>query len=191
MTGRGRRILVQLARVVACAAIILVSMAIAMATTARVPEAAPIARADAALVLSGDVDYLRVKHAARLHHEGRVKAVVLTGRGVGGDSADAMREVAIASGVPAEAIVLERESTSTRENLVLARPLLAARGWTRVALVTSASHMPRALAAARKVMPEIEWLPAVVLDAGPPSRVKRLRVEEALKRLLYVARGWA
>jgi uncharacterized SAM-binding protein YcdF (DUF218 family) len=147
--------------------------------------------ADAALVLSGDVDYLRVKHAAALYKLGKVKVVLLTGQGVGGDSAEAMRGEAVAAGLPAAAIVLETASTTTRENIVFAAPIITTQGWRRVALVTSQSHLARALATARKAMPEVEWIPSPVPDAGSPSRARRLRAEEALKLLWYKARGWA
>ena len=147
--------------------------------------------ADAALVLSGDVDYLRVAHASVLVRDGRVKAVLLTGKGVGGDSGEEMGRRAAAAGVPPEAIVVETESTSTRENVLFAAPLIRQRGWRRVALVTSQSHLARAMGAARKVMPEVEWVPAPVPDAGTPDRARRLRVEEAVKLLWYKARGWA
>jgi uncharacterized SAM-binding protein YcdF (DUF218 family) len=147
--------------------------------------------ADAALVLSGDVDYLRVKRAAQLYAQGRVKAILLTGAGAGGDSATVMRDVALRSRVPAEAVVVETASTTTRENLVFAAPLIAARGWRRIALVTSRSHMPRALGTARKAVPGVEWLPAAVDDAGPPARVRRVRLQEIVKRVWYEVRGWS
>lgn len=147
--------------------------------------------ADAALVLSGDVDYLRVKHAAALLNAGQVHAMLLTGRGIGGDSAEEMRKVAMADGVPDSAIVLERESTTTRENLLFAAPIVKERGWRQVALVTSQSHLARALASARKAMPDVEWIPAPVSDAGPATRVERLRAQERAKHLWYILRGWA
>ena len=120
-----------------------------------------------------------------------MKAILLTGAGAGGDSGAAMRDIALLNRVPADAIVLETASTTTRENLVNAAPLVGGRGWRRVALVTSASHMPRALGAARKAMPDVEWVPASVPDAGSGARARGQRLEEALKRLYYVARGWA
>ena len=146
--------------------------------------------ADAGLVLSGDVDYLRVRRTATLYQEGVVKNILLTGSGVGGDSAVEMRKEALALGVPAEAIVLETGSTSTRENIIAAHPLIRARGWRRVALVTSLSHMGRALATARRVMPEVKWVPVPVEDAGPPERLYRTRLQEWGKLLWYTARGW-
>ena len=162
-----------------------------VAIALRPPRSVADVHADAALVLSGDVDYLRVAYASRLLREGRVRHILLTGRGVGGDSAEAMQQRAIAAGVPAEAIVLETASTSTRENLVFAAPLIAEGGWHRIALVTSQSHLARAFAAARKAMPDVEWIAAPVPDAGPPERARRLRAEEALKLLWWKVRGWA
>jgi uncharacterized SAM-binding protein YcdF (DUF218 family) len=181
------------ARTVIASCLIAVGIGAAVvATIARTepPFAGPI-EADAALVLSGDVDYLRVKHAAQLVKQGRVKALLLTGQGVGGDSAAAMKGEAIAAGVPVSAIALEAASTSTRENFAFAAPIIRDRGWRRMALVTSRSHMARALATARRTVPEIDWIAAPVADAGPPDRARRLRVEEALKLLWYKARGWA
>ena len=166
-------------------------LALAIACGGRADETPAVIQADAALVLSGDVDYLRVKHASGLYRAEAVQALLLTGQGIGGDSAEELRREAIAAGVPAGAIVLETASTTTRENLVFAAPLVAERGWRRIALVTSQSHLARALAAARKAMPEVEWVPAPVPDAGPPTRARRLRAEEALKHLWYKARGWA
>lgn len=52
-------------------------------------------------------------------------------------------------GVPEEAILLESESGTTYENALYNRGLLEAHGLKRVLLVTSAWHMPRALATFR------------------------------------------
>jgi uncharacterized SAM-binding protein YcdF (DUF218 family) len=186
VTARKQRIAVLAAGVVAGATMVVVA-------GRSQPEAVPTngIQADAALVLSGDVGYLRVAHASALVRDGRVKAVLLTGKGVGGDSGTEMGRRAAAAGVPPEAIVVETESTSTRENVLFAAPLVRQRGWRRVALVTSQSHLARAMGAARKVMPEVEWVPAPVPDAGTPARARRLRAEEAIKLLWYKARGWA
>lgn len=165
---------------------------VALAVTRPNADPAPsFVRADAALVLSGDVDYLRLKHAIALLETGSVKAILLTGQGIGGDSAEEMRRLAMAAGVPTGAIVVETASTTTRDNLVFAAPLVETRGWRRIALVTSQSHLARALATARKAMPRVEWVPAPVPDAGPPDRARRQRIEETFKHLWYKARGWA
>ena len=171
----------------------LVFVAVALAAVATRPQADPpsAVHADAALVFSGDVDYLRVKQAASLYRSGAVKEVLLTGGGVGGDSAEAMRAVATAEGVPAEAIVLERDSTTTRENVQFAVPIVRERGWVRVAVVTSRSHLPRAYATATHALPDVALVPVAVPDAGPPGRVWRERIGERVKFLGYILLGWA
>jgi uncharacterized SAM-binding protein YcdF (DUF218 family) len=147
-------------------------------------------RIDAALVLSGD-DYHRLERAVALYQEGRVARLVLTGAGVGGDSALAMREFAIEQlGVPAEAILFEARSLSTRENLVFAAELLRQNRLHTVALVTSRSHMGRALLAARRAAPDVAWVAVPVEDVGSPNQVWRTRLQEWFKLAWYWLRGW-
>lgn len=62
-----------------------------------------------------------------------------------------MADVALAAGVPREAIRVETKSASTYENVLFSRDLLAQRGDEHVWLVTSAMHMPRAMAVAAKL----------------------------------------
>lgn len=149
------------------------------------------AAADAALVLSGDVDYLRVRRAAGLQRSGRVRFLLVTGAGVGGDSGRELASQARRLGVPDDAIVIEDRSTTTRENVLNAAPIVGGRGWTHVLLVTSASHMGRALRAARRAMPDVRWTAVPVADAGPPARTCRSRLGEWVKLAGYLARGWA
>jgi uncharacterized SAM-binding protein YcdF (DUF218 family) len=146
--------------------------------------------ADAALVLSGDVDDLRTRAAVALYRAGAFPSIVLTGYGSGGDSAAELAKVARRLGVPEGAIRLETSSTTTRENLMGALPIIRSAGWKRIALVTNESHMGRAERAARKVLPEVDWVPVPVVDAGPPSRVYRARLEEWLKLARYALYGW-
>ena len=150
-------------------------------------------RADAAVVLSGDVDELRTKRAVALVLAGEARYLVLTGsqRMIGGDSALSLARTARAAGVPPERILCETQSRSTRENVLLARPLLEAYGLRRVALVTSRSHLRRALWAARRAAPAVEWLPVSVPDAGHPRRRLANRLAEWLKLAGYVVLGWA
>lgn len=154
-------------------------------------HAAADATADAAVVLSGDVDYLRVKAGAAALLAGRVQTLVLTGAGAGGDSGETLRDVALGLGVPYSAMVVESRSTNTRDNLAFAGEIVRARGWRRVLLVTSCPHMARAQRVARRAVPEVEWLPAAVPDAGPRERRVNNRVQEWVKLAGYIARGWA
>ena len=138
------------------------------------------------------MDYRRLECAAALYRAGRTPVLVLTGTGIGGDSAPAMRDFALKKlGVPAEAMLLESVSTTTRENLVRAAELLREKRMREVLLVTSASHMGRALRAARRAAPEITWVPVPVDDVGPSKRIRSTRVREWLKLGWYWLRGWA
>ena len=91
----------------------------------------------------------RVWYASRLFHADKAPLVLLSG---GGDlerqafsEARAMAVFMQDLGVPAQAIVLEETSRSTRENAAFSASLLKARGIDHILLVTSALHMPRAL----------------------------------------------
>jgi uncharacterized SAM-binding protein YcdF (DUF218 family) len=147
-------------------------------------EAVPVA-----LVLSGDVDYLRVAQAAALQRARRVDWIVVTGAGVGGDNGATLAQEAIKRGGDPKRIIAETRSRSTRENILDAAPLLRAHGWRRVALVTSRRHMFRALHTARCVMPEVEWLPVPVPDPLSPFATQH-RLAEWRKILGYALRGW-
>src|SRR5205085_6891262 len=64
--------------------------------------------------------------------------------------AEAARTVLEEWGVPESAILVETRSKNTAENGAFSRDVLATRGIQRVLLVTSAYHMPRAVAAFRR-----------------------------------------
>ena len=92
----------------------------------------------------------RVWHAARLYKAGKAPVLVLSGGtnpAVNRTSeADAMQGFLLDMGVPASAMLLEGASRTTQENARFSAAMLQQRGITRVLLVTSALHMPRALA---------------------------------------------
>ena len=70
-------------------------------------------------------------------------------------------------GVPASAILLEDKSRNTREDAQFTKELLAEHGFSKILLVTSAMHMPRALALFQAQ--GITVIPAVTdFDAIPP-----------------------
>lgn len=91
----------------------------------------------------------RIWYAARLYHQGVAPRIIVSGGGflartneAATTEAVAMRLFLVDLGVPPEAIVSEGRSINTIENLREVRRLV---GEGRVALVTSAFHMPRAL----------------------------------------------
>ena len=111
-------------------------------------------------------------------------------------------DLLIARGVPPARVVRESLSTSTREQALALAPMLRARGVERFVLVTSPTHMHRALGAFRSL--GLDPLPSPapqrsesVGDAGfilRPSAgsleasMKALR--EALALAYYFSRGW-
>lgn len=96
----------------------------------------------------------RVWHAARLYHRGAAPRIIVSGGSLldrptdpATTEAEGMRRFLVDLGVPNTAIVSEGESRNTRENVRNTRGIV---GDGRVALVTSAQHMPRALQIARE-----------------------------------------
>lgn len=86
----------------------------------------------------------RVGAAADLYKEGKVKKVYLTGgrgEGVLRSEADVMREVAIQEGIRPRDITIEDKSTSTKENLLLTRPLTL--GCSSIVAVSDPYHLAR------------------------------------------------
>ena len=127
-------------------------------------QAAPVA--DAVLVLGGALAAPRppqqphisfrtasdrVWHAAALYRAGKARWVLVSGGNQPGDDsvapeAEAMAEVLRALGVSASALRLDGRSRNTLENAAFSLPMVQLVGARRVLLVTSALHMPRALA---------------------------------------------
>jgi uncharacterized SAM-binding protein YcdF (DUF218 family) len=148
----------------------------------------------------------RIWHAARLFHAGKAPVIIVSGglspRETANSEADAMSQLLVDLGVPSEAIVFEDQSRTTRENAVYTARLLEARGHQRVLLVTSALHMPRALATFRAV--GIEALPAAtdfeVTPSSPDLRrwlpnsgsldASTRAMKEYLGLWVYRWRGW-
>ncbi|BBZ20082.1 YdcF family protein [Mycolicibacterium gadium] len=113
-------------------------------------------QADAAVVLGAAVDddapspvfSERLRHAAELFDSGQVKWIVVTG-GVGqGDTlaeSEAGSAWLIGSGIPADRILVETQSRTTKQNLVFVRPLLSEHDINRVLIVSDPLHMRRAM----------------------------------------------
>jgi uncharacterized SAM-binding protein YcdF (DUF218 family) len=175
---------------------------------------------DAIVVLGGAVDSAasaatgaveltaaadRLVRAATVLRAGHAREVLLSGGVVFPDSggvpdAEAGRRVLLDAGVAPERIVVELASRNTRENAVEAARIAGERGWTRLLLVTSAAHMPRALGCFRAVglAPDAlpvdhraargggPWVPrASALDASTDA------LREWTGRLVYRALGYA
>jgi uncharacterized SAM-binding protein YcdF (DUF218 family) len=104
----------------------------------------------------GPGTYVRCQHAAWLYKNAKAVPVLVSGGRVPRSDdapvsyADLMRLALIEKGVPAEQVWIEPESRNTYENALFSARILRERGIGKVALVTEAFHMPRAVACFRK-----------------------------------------
>jgi uncharacterized SAM-binding protein YcdF (DUF218 family) len=93
----------------------------------------------------------RVLYAAQLYQQGKAENILVSGGKPDWLSeqtspAEEMAYLLELLQVPAEAIWLEPASRNTYENSLNSRAILEAKGIKRIILVTSAAHMPRAVA---------------------------------------------
>lgn len=113
------------------------------------PPARP--RDDADLGQAAD----RVWHGAAVYRAGRASLIIVTGArpyvDSGDSAAETTRDLLQRLGVPESALVVRGDSTSTREDALTVREAMEQRQLEDVLLVTSALHMPRAVATFRAV----------------------------------------
>ncbi len=159
----------------------------------------------------------RVLHGIRLYQQGRAPLLIFSGgrvswRGGGPSEAQDMTEIATTFGVPRNAILQDDTSLNTYQNAVNVQAIAAQRQIQTLLLVTSASHMPRALAIFRRLglnaipAPTDFWVSvqeqAEIRDSRQgllisllPSAENLHQVSRALKEYLglwvYRLRGWA
>jgi uncharacterized SAM-binding protein YcdF (DUF218 family) len=107
----------------------------------------------------------RVLYAAELYKEGKAPYILLSGGDIewltSGSTtpAEDMATLLVQMGVPESALWLENESKNTYENAVYAKELLDEQGIDQILLITSAMHMPRAVALFEKQGFEVTPLP--------------------------------
>ena len=98
----------------------------------------------------------RVDKAIEIYNKCKVKPIIIPSGGRGADEkvseAQAMTDYLLAHGIPADRIVQEDRSATTRENLINSKEIIdAAPGRKRTALVSSNYHIYRCLRLARSV----------------------------------------
>jgi uncharacterized SAM-binding protein YcdF (DUF218 family) len=127
----------------------------------------------------------RLDHALDLYRRGLVSRIILTG-GVGrGDrlsEAAAGKQYLIEQRLPAEALLLDERSTTTRENLQNAAALARANGINSVLLVSDPFHMLRSLKMARDLG---------LAAYGSPTRTSPISVNWAEEARYIVRESWA
>lgn len=157
----------------------------------------------------------RLLHAARLQRAGKAPILVACGGRVPSSAtlrpeSDEMVGLLVEWGVPREAIQLEGGSRTTAENAAGAKRILWPKGIRTVLLVTSALHMPRAVAVFERagftVLPSPTDFAVTRAEPGlPPSWVRAAgaflpepgalalshdALHERLGLLWYRLRGW-
>jgi len=163
-------------------------------------------RADCILVL-GSHDTRVAERGAEVFLEGWAPLLVMCGdRGALTRSkwdrpeAEVFAEVAVATGVPRERILIEDRSTNTGENVVFARRLLAERGLLPAsAIAVQKPYMERRTwATFRKQWPELDLVvtsPQLDFDAYPTPEITRddviqIMVGDLQRVRLYAERGF-
>lgn len=147
----------------------------------------------------------RVDRAAELYQKHRAPLLVLSGAALEGtlSEAEMMARSLQQQAIPEKALLLETNSLTTHENGLYTARLLAQQGLDSILLVTSALHMPRAMAVFRQ-----EGLEPVPAGSAPqitvpddakfsvwlPNRraleASRSIIKEYAASLIYRLRGW-
>jgi uncharacterized SAM-binding protein YcdF (DUF218 family) len=190
-----------------------------------------IPTADAVVVLGGSIKPQAVPrpwidvaeagdrpiYGAQLYLQGKAPLLILSGGRIkwqgGGSSSESadMAKLVEALGVPANVILQDPTSLTTRENAVNVKKIMQERGIQKILLVTSAVHMPRSMAIFKKLGVEAIATPtdflisnqelkepqdtpqAFILNLFPDS-VNLERFTRALKEyvglVIYRLRGW-
>ena len=88
----------------------------------------------------------RVTEAVREYAAGVAPRMILSGGAAHNAfvEADVMAQLAEHEGVPASAIVEERQAQNTVQNIFYSNAILQERGWSSAEVVSSPSHLPRA-----------------------------------------------
>jgi uncharacterized SAM-binding protein YcdF (DUF218 family) len=120
----------------------------------------------------------RIRHGIDLYQRGLAKQLIFTGgfgNGARYSESQVARSYALKRGVPSQAILIETESRTTRQNLQQAAALMQARQYRRALIVSDPLHMARALRLAREMG----------IDAlGSSTPTSRFRSFETRKRFL-------
>ena len=139
----------------------------------------------------GGATYWRTVYGARAWRDGHFRTIVVCG-GLG--IAESMRDFLLFERVPADKIVLENRSVSTRENALFAAPLLMNMPGRKV-LLTSDFHMYRSIRAFKRVGIEAQPRPIPYALKLGNDWTQRWQVflgliTETAKIAGYRLRGW-
>ena len=230
LAGMGRRRLALVFGVGAASWLWVASMPVfadwAIATLEQQYPAVPLEEmphADVAIVLGGAVSQPapprvevdlnksidRVFYAAKLFHAKRVRSVFVTGGNIPWrpsvvPEAELIRSLLVDWGqVPAKAIEITTQSRNTYENALEIKELRGERPFDSALLVTSAAHMPRAMAVFEKAglpvsaattdieaLKEVPWTPLRWLPDASSLTTTTMAMKEWLGFVAYRLRGY-
>lgn len=117
------------------------------------------------LIVCGSNEERVAERAAELFNEGRINKIVFSGGkvherfeekyGEGLTEAEVFAKIAMESGVPQEAILIENKATNTPQNMTSSAELLRDHGleFNQIIVVSAAQHERRSLATAQKKIP--------------------------------------
>lgn len=131
----------------------------------------------------------RLQTGCELFHQGFAPRLLMSGGPGTGDihETDAMRDRAIELGVPASAIIVDREGLDTRSTAMHAVQMCRGQGWHRALAVSQFYHLPRVKLAFHRQGMEVYTVPAVETVQLPKLPFYMLREVAAL--WLYYFRG--
>ena len=150
----------------------------------------------------------RVHKAAELFHAGKAPYLIVTGGNQPWSTsqkseADLIRDLLVQWKVPREVILLEASSRNTRENALYTKNAVDSIHCDEALLVTSAAHMPRAMAAFRAVGVNATAVSTdvraaktdrlTVIDFLPDARALEMSsdaIREMVGQWVYELKGW-
>lgn len=143
--------------------IVLVGWALIVAIAIYVySQQSELAYADVAIVLGAgtregrlsSVFRERIDHAVDLYQRGFVNVIILTG-GVGQgqlvSDSEIARQYALENNIPADAILVDKVSETTLQNLEEAQRLMSSASWETALVISDPLHMYRAMAMANDI----------------------------------------
>lgn len=164
-----------------------------------------VENADCIVVFCGR-DIRTAERAAELFLQGFAPRIVMTGghgsntKGWLKSEAEIFSDIAVAMGVPAEKILIEKESTNTGDNILFTKKLLKERGMAlkKIIAVQKPYTERRLLATLKKQWPEVESVvtsPIVSFAQYPTEEISKndcinAMVHEIQKILTYPEKGF-
>jgi uncharacterized SAM-binding protein YcdF (DUF218 family) len=141
----------------------------------------------------------RVARAIELYHAGLAPRMILSSGYIFTlREAEVMKAIAVANGVPEDAVLLEQRAANTRDNVTNSAAMLDQHGWKRILLVTSPYHMRRASLTWHKLAPHVQVIPAAPATSefyrhtrGANLTQMRGILQEYAALVVYWLRGWA